>query len=73
MLSYCLKCRRNTESKKSKFAKTKTGRIMLSSKSSVCDHKMLEFIKQQEGNGSLSSLGTKTPLIKIPFLDHLLF
>ena len=29
MLSYCLKCRKNTESKKPKVAKTKTGRIML--------------------------------------------
>ena len=29
MLSYCLKCRKNTESKNPKFARTKNGRIML--------------------------------------------
>ena len=36
MLLYCLKCRKNTESKNPKSAKTKNGRIMLSS---VCDSK----------------------------------
>ena len=29
MLSYCLKCRKNTESKYPKVIKTKNGRIML--------------------------------------------
>ena len=29
MLSYCLKCRKNTESKNLKFVRTKRGRIML--------------------------------------------
>ena len=29
MLSYCLKCRKNTESKNWKVARTKNGRIML--------------------------------------------
>ena len=29
MLSYCLKCRKNTESKNPKVARTKNGRIML--------------------------------------------
>ena len=29
MLSYCLKCRKNTESKNSKLAKAKNGRTML--------------------------------------------
>ena len=29
MLSYCLKCRKNTESKKSKVVKAKIGRIMV--------------------------------------------
>ena len=28
MLSYCLKCRKNTESRNPKVAKTKNGRIM---------------------------------------------
>ena len=29
MLSYCLRCRKNTESKNPKAARTKNGRIML--------------------------------------------
>ena len=29
MLSYCLKCRKNTESKNPKASRTKNGRIML--------------------------------------------
>ena len=29
MLSYCLKCRKNTESKNPKLVKSKNGRIML--------------------------------------------
>ena len=35
MLSYCLKCRKTTESKNPKVAKTKNGRIMLLSKCAV--------------------------------------
>ena len=39
MLSYCLKCRKNTESKNSKVVRTKTGRIMLLSRCTVCNSK----------------------------------
>ena len=35
MLSYCLKCRKNTESKKPKVVMTKIGRILLLSKCTV--------------------------------------
>ena len=73
MLSYCLKCRKNTESKNPKVVKTKNGRIMLLSKCAVCDSKKSKFIKQQEASGLLSSLGIKTPLNKIPLLGPLLF
>ena len=31
MLSYCLKCRKNVESRNPKVSRTKNGRIMLSS------------------------------------------
>ena len=67
MLLYCLKCRKNTESKNLKVVKTKkTGRIMLLSKCAVCDIKKSKFIKEQEASGLLSSLGIKTPLCKLP-------
>ena len=39
----------------------------------VCDSKKLKFMKQQKANGLLSSLGIKTPLIKIPLVGPLLF
>ena len=74
MLSYyCLKCRKKTESKNPKAAKTKNGRIMLLSKCTVSDSKKSKFIKEQEASGLLSSLGIKTPLSKIPLVGPLLF
>ena len=37
MLPYCLKCRKNTESKNPKVVKTYKGRIMFFSRRAVCD------------------------------------
>ena len=73
MLSYCLKCRKNTESKNPKVTRTKNGRIMLLSKCAVCDSEKSKFIKQEEDTGLLSSLEIKTPLSKIPLVGPLLF
>ena len=73
MLLYCLKCKKNTESKSPKLTRTKNGRIMLLSKCAVCDSKKSKFIKQQEASGVLSSLGIKIPLSKIPLVGRLLF
>ena len=73
MLSYCLKCRKSTESKNIKIARTKNRRIMLLSKWAMCDCKKLKSIQQQEVSGLLGSLGIKTPLIKIPLVGPLLF
>ena len=73
MLSYCLKCRKNTESKNPKFVRTKNGRIMLLWKCDVCDSKKSKFMKEQEASRLLSSLGIKTPLRKIPLVGPLLF
>ena len=67
MLSYCLKSRKNTESKNPNFPRSKNGRLMFLSKCTVCDSKKLKFIKQQETSGLLSSLRIKTPL-SIKFL-----
>ena len=73
MLSYCLKRRKNTESKNPKVVRIKNGRIMLLSKCSVCNSKKSKFLKEQEPRGLLSSLGIRTPLSQIPLLDPLLF
>ena len=55
MLSYCLKCRKNTESKNPNVVKTKNRRIMLLSKCAVGDSKKSKFITEQEGSKLLSS------------------
>ena len=73
MLSYCLKCRKNTQSKNPKLARTKNGRTMLLSKCAVCDSKKSKFIKQQKASGLLSSLEIKTPLSNIPLVCPYLF
>ena len=73
MLSYCLKCRKNTESKNSKVVKTKNGRIMLLLKCEVCDSKKSKFIKEQEASGLCGSLVIKTPFSQIPLSKILLF
>ena len=61
MLSYCLKCGKNTESKNLKIVNTKNGRIILLSICAVCDSKKSKFINEQEASGLLGSLGIITP------------
>ena len=73
MLSYCLNCRKNMQSKSPGVVKTKNGRIMLLSKCSVCNSKKSRFLKKQEARGLLSSLPIRTPLSQIPLLGPLLF
>ena len=72
MLSYCLKCRKNTESKNPKVVRTKDGRIILLSKYSVCNIKNWKFLKEQEARGLLSNLGIRVPLNRISSLGPVL-
>ena len=72
-MSYCLKCRKSTESKNPKVVRTKNGRIMILSKCEVCDSKKLKFIKEQEASGLLSRLEIKKPSDKIPLLGPFSF
>ena len=48
MVSYCLKYRKNTESKNPKVLKTKNGRIMLLSICAMCNNKKSKFLEEQE-------------------------
>ena len=73
MLSYCLKCSKNTESKNPKLVKTKNGRIILLSKCAMWYSKKSRFIKEQEASGLLSSLGIKALLSNISLVGALLF
>ena len=73
MLSYCLKCKRNTESINPKVSKTTNGRMMILSTCAICGSKKSKFIKEQQAKGLLSNLGVRTPLNKIPVLGDILF
>ena len=73
MLTYCLKCKKNTENVNSNVLKTKNGRIMLLSKCAVCSSQKSRLMEEQEAKGLLSSLAIKTPLSKIPLFSNILF
>ena len=48
MLTYCLKCKRNTKTVDAKMIKTKNRRFNLSSKCAICGSKKSRFMKEQE-------------------------
>ena len=73
MLSYCLKCKRNTESINPKVLETTNGKAIILSKCAICGSKKSKFIKEQEAKGLLSNLSLRTPLNKIPVLGDILF
>ena len=73
MLSYCLKCKKNTESINPKVSKTTNSKAMILSTCAICDSKKSKFIKGQEAKGLLSNLGIRTPLNKILVLGDILF
>ena len=72
MLSYCLKCKKNTESIYPKVSKTTNGKAMILSTCAICGSKKSKFIKEQQAKELLSNLGFRTPLNKIPVLRDIL-
>ena len=73
MLSYCLKCKKNSENINLKVSKTTNGKTMILSKCAICGSKKSKFIKEQQAKGLLSNLGIRTPLNKISLLGDILF
>ena len=73
MLSYCLKCKKNTETIDPKVSETTNGKTMILSACAICGSKKSKFIKEQQAKGLLSNLGLKAPLNKIPLLGDILF
>ena len=71
MKTYCVKCRRDTETIDPKMVKEKNNGLVMQSKCSVCVIKMSRFVKEQEAQGLLSNLGIKTPSSKVPLLNVL--
>ena len=57
MKNYCVKCKKDTENINPKIVKTKTNRLVMQWKYSVCGIKKSRFIKEQEVKGLLSNLG----------------
>ena len=57
MKNYCVKCKKDTENIDPKIVKTKTNRLVLQWKCSVCGIKKSRSIKEQEVKGLLSNLG----------------
>ena len=70
MISYCLKCTKDTENVNPRVLKTSNHRKMVLSKCAICVSKKSRFIKNQ---GLLSNLGIKTLVSKIPILGDILF
>ena len=73
MLSYCLKCKRNTESISPKVSKTTNGKAIILSACAKCGSKKSKFIKEQEAKGLLNNLVLRTLLNKIPVLGDIFF
>ena len=71
MMTYCVKCRRDTENIDPKMVRTKNNKIIVQSKCPVCGIKKSRSVKEQEARGLLSNLGIKIPLSKIPLLNVL--
>ena len=71
MNTYCVKCRKDTESIDPKMFRTKNNRFIMQSRCPVCGIKKSRFVKEQEAKSLLSNLGIRAPLIKIPLLNNL--
>ena len=55
MLTYCVKCRKNTENLNSELFKTKIGRLIMQSKCRVYGIKNSRFLKEKVARGLLSN------------------
>ena len=73
MLSYCLKCKKNTQIINTKVSNTTNGKAMILSTCAICGSKKSKFIKEQQAKGLLSNLDLRTLLNKIPVLGDILF
>ena len=71
--TYCLKCKKYTESKNLDATKIKDRKIIPLLKFEVLDSKKLTFINRQGESGLLSSLGIEITLSKITLIENILF
>ena len=71
MKPYCVKCGKHTNNIDPKMFRTKSNRLLIQSKCSVCKNKKSRFLNEEEAKGLLSDLGINTPFRKIPLLNVL--
>ena len=69
--TYCLVCKKYTESTSPKIVRTRQNRLMIQSNCSICGSRKSRFIKEQKALVILSNLGTRTPLSQVPLLNVL--
>ena len=69
--TYCLVCKKYTENTNPKIVRNRQNRLMIQSNCAICLSKKSRFIKEQKTLGTLSNLGIKTPLSKVPLLNIL--
>ena len=67
MMTYCVKCKTNTNNIDSKIFRTKNNRLLMQPKCSNSKNKKSKFVKEQEVKGLLSDLGINAPFRKIFF------
>ena len=69
--TYCLVCKKHTKNTNPKIVRNRQNRLMIQSNYSICGSKKSRFIKEQKAMGTLSNLGIKIPLSKVPLLKIL--
>ena len=69
--TYCLSCRKYTNSTNPRIVKSKNNRSMIQSNCAICDGKKSRIIKEQQAKGLLSNLCIKSLLNKVPLLNIL--
>ena len=73
MESYCVRCKKYTKNINSSVSNTSNSKTMIYQNVQYVAVKIQNFLKNQEANGLLSSLGLKTPLSKVLLLGDILF
>ena len=61
METYCVSCKKNTESKNSSVRRTKQNILMLASNYAIWGKKKSKFIENQEAGGLLRNLMIRNP------------
>ena len=56
MLSYCLKCKKNTDSIDQKVSVTSNGKTMILSKCAICGSKKSKFITKERSKRIINSI-----------------